>query len=331
MALEKHPPTLASLAAPRGGGSVARDGPSRPIRLALGPLAYYWPRRAVLDFYAGVADAPADIVYLGETVCSRRHELRWPDWQEIATMLAHAGKDVVLSSLVLIEAEADLRLLRKLVEQSRWRVEANDMGAVRLLAQRRAPFVAGASLNVFNAQTLALLYAAGATRFVAPPELSSTALRELIAAAPAALEAELLVHGRLPLAHSARCFTARHYKLQKDACEYRCLAHPDGLALRTREGTAFLNINGVQVQSAGTYNLLAELPDVRAAGVDVMRVSPQVDGTVELIRAVRDVLDGARDAGETFARVRAHAGAPACNGFWHGRPGAEHVDAGSVA
>ena len=61
------------------------------MKLALGPLLYYWPRNAVLEFYAGVAAAPVDVVYLGETVCSRRHELRLPDWLEIAAMLADAG------------------------------------------------------------------------------------------------------------------------------------------------------------------------------------------------------------------------------------------------
>jgi O2-independent ubiquinone biosynthesis protein UbiV len=298
------------------------------MRLALGPLAYYWPRQAVLDLYADIADAPVDIVYLGETICSRRHELRWPDWQEIAAMLTDAGKEVVISSLVLIEAEADLRSLRKIVEQPRWRVEANDMAAVRLLA-RRAPdvsFVAGASLNVFNAQTLALLHAAGATRFVAPAEMSQAMLGELIAAAPAGMEAEILVHGRLALAHSARCFTARHYKLQKDACEYRCLTHPDGLALRTREGRPFLNLNGVQVQSAGTYSLLAELPDVQATGVDVVRVSPQPSRTVDLVHAFRDVLDQAADAASVARSMGPLLGDAPCNGFWYGRPGAELVE-----
>ena len=68
------------------------------MKLALGPLLYHWPRQSVLDFYGDVADAPVDIVYLGETVCSRRNELRWPDWLEIGTVLAEAGKEVVVSA-----------------------------------------------------------------------------------------------------------------------------------------------------------------------------------------------------------------------------------------
>ena len=39
------------------------------MKLALGPLLYYWPRQATLAFYADMAEAPVDTVYLGETVC----------------------------------------------------------------------------------------------------------------------------------------------------------------------------------------------------------------------------------------------------------------------
>ncbi len=97
---------------------------------------------------------PVDIVYLGETVCSRRHELRLDDYLEIADRLADAGKEVVLSTLTLIESESDLKALRRMVENGRCTVEANEMGAVRLLAERQRAFVAGPTLNVFNAETL---------------------------------------------------------------------------------------------------------------------------------------------------------------------------------
>ena len=229
------------------------------MKLALGPLLYYWPRQRTLDFYREVAAAPVDIVYLGETVCSRRHELRLPDWLDIGEQLTAAGKEVVLSSQTLIESESDLKTLRRIVEQARFRVEANDMAAVHLLAGS-AGWVAGPSLNVFNPQTLALLVELGARRFVAAPEVSGDALSQLLAAHGEPLECEVFAYGRLPLAYSARCFTARHFNLQKDACEFRCIAFEDGLPLTTREGRPFLTINGIQTQSARIHNLLADLP-----------------------------------------------------------------------
>lgn len=297
------------------------------MKLALGPLQYYWPRQSVLDFYADVASSPVDIVYLGETVCSRRHELRLPDWIEVADMIASAGKEAVLSTLPLIEAEADLRLVRKLAEQRSFRVEANDLGAVRILAARGEglPFVAGASLSIYSARMLELVAREGATRWVGPAELSSAAISEIVAGAPAGVETEVLAHGRLPLAYSARCFTARHHGLQKDACEYRCLGLSDGIDLKTREGAPFLTINGTQTQSAGVYTLLAELDALAAAGVDVVRVSPQGEGTFEVLAAFRDAIDGKRRPAEAFADVRPHFPGTPCNGFWHGRPGVEHV------
>ena len=88
------------------------------MKLALGPLLYYWPHQSVLDFYADMVEAPVDSVYLGETVCSRRHELRLEDWLEVGKVLAAAGKEVVMSTQGLIESESDLKVLRRIVRQS---------------------------------------------------------------------------------------------------------------------------------------------------------------------------------------------------------------------
>ena len=57
------------------------------MRLSLGPLLYYWSRDDTLAFYAEAAHWPVDIVYLGETVCSRRSLLRLPDWLDLGEAL----------------------------------------------------------------------------------------------------------------------------------------------------------------------------------------------------------------------------------------------------
>ena len=298
------------------------------MKLALGPLLYYWPHQSVLDFYADMAEAPVDSVYLGETVCSRRHELRLEDWLEVGKVLAGAGKEVVLSTQGLIESESDLKVLRRIVRQraggdAGFRVEANDMGAVRLLAEAGVKdWVAGPTLNVFNPTTLQLMIDAGATRWAVAPEMAGAALAEVRAALPAPIETEVFAYGRLPLAHSARCFTARHFNLQKDTCEFRCLSIMDGIALRTREGAPFLTLNGVQTQSARVHNLLGDLPAVRGQA-EVLRISPQGAHTRQIVELFRAALDGTRSPADALAASRTWMVEEPCNGFWHGRAGVE--------
>jgi collagenase-like PrtC family protease len=289
------------------------SGEDGKMKLAVGPIQYYWPRSAVWEFYASIIDAPVDIVYLGEVVCSRRHQLSLEDWLDLADALARGGKEAVLSTQVLTEGAGDLKLVRKMAGNGRYRVEANDMGAVRLLAGTQG-WVAGPHLNIYNPQSLALLMELGATRWVAPVEVTRDIAQGLLQAQP--VEAEVFAHGRLPLAYSARCFTARRFNLQKEGCEYRCLAYPDGMALDTREGAAFLRLNGVQTQSARVYDLTADIASLREAGAGILRVSPQSQGTVEAIRALRAACDSSAPA---------PASEQACNGFWHGRPGLERA------
>lgn len=295
-------------------------------RIAIGPLLYYWSRQATLDFYAGIAEGPSDIVYIGETVCSRRHELRLEDWLEVADMLDAAGKQVVLSTQSLIESESDLKTLRRIAAQERFRVEANEMSAVHLLAgAQRRNWIAGPALNIFNPRTMGLMTDWGASRWVVAPEMSGAAMAALQAGLQTPVETEVLAWGRLPLAHSARCFTARHFNLQKDTCEFRCLGMADGLVLSTREGEPFLTLNGVQTQSAKVHNLLADLPAV-AGSAGVVRISPQGNNTNQVLELFRATLDRDLEPDEAFRQSAALMVDQPCNGFWHGRPGLEqHV------
>lgn len=291
------------------------------MKLSLGPVLYYWPRQQLLDFYAQAADWPIDIVYLGETVCSRRHEFRFDDWLQAADMLAEAGKEVVLSTQALIESESDLKALRRFTANGRFRIEANDMAAVHL-AQGQ-PFVAGPHINIYNPQTLELLAEAGATRWVMPVEMSRQLLQELLLHAPPDMETEVFAYGRLPLAFSARCFTARRHNLPKDSCGFRCLETPYGMALKTREGQPFLAINGTQTQSASVYTLMEELEEL-AGCADVLRISPQPEHTGDVVALFRSAIDGTTPAALAAQALSPLLPAEPCNGYWHGRPGIDH-------
>jgi collagenase-like PrtC family protease len=260
-------------------------------------------------------------IYLGESVCSRRHLLRLPDWLDLAEHLAAAGKQVVLSSQTLIESESDLKTLRRIVGDGRFQVEANEWGAVRLLSEAGMPFVAGPTLNVYNPETLDVLAGLGAQRWLPPVEMSRDALASLLQRTPANMETEVFAYGKLPLAYSARCFTARHYNLPKDDCQFRCLDHPDGLPLSTREGEPFLTLNGIQTQSAGVYNLIGELPALRKLGIASLRLSPQSRHMGRVVDAFQAALAGETHAAETLTHILP---GPPVDGYWHGRAGLDY-------
>jgi collagenase-like PrtC family protease len=294
------------------------------MKIALGPLLYYWQRDTVLSFYSAMAATPIDVVYLGETVCSRRHELRLADWLAIAARLRDAGKEVVLSSQVLLESGADVGTMHKITDNGDFLVEANDMGAVRCLAGK-APFVAGPHLNLYNLASLRWMASLGASRWVMPLEMKREDLARLQQERPTGLQTEVFAYGRMPLAYSARCFTARHRNLPKDDCRFSCMDHPDGQMLKTREREEFLVLNGTQTQSARVYNLVNTLDDMRALGVEVIRLSPQAQYMAKVV----EVFDAARTQAlspkEALARTQPLMPDKGCNGYWHGRPGMEQT------
>ncbi|MCW8874126.1 MAG: U32 family peptidase [Gammaproteobacteria bacterium] len=288
-------------------------------RLSLGPVLYYWPREQLLDFYARMAETPVDIVYLGETVCSKRRALRWDDWLNLARELRAAGKEVVLSTLTLIEAESELGYVERLCAQEEFPVEANDLAAVQL--RRGRPFVTGPAVNLYNRRALDRLRQNGLHRWVLPLELSRATLADLLRERGSGEEVEVFVYGRLPLAYSARCFTARAHNLPKDDCRFRCLDYPDGMALGTQEGQPFLAMNGIQTQSASRCNLLGELPDLCSLGVDVLRISPVSRHTERVIETFHHCLRQPTDLPRGVAELGKLNQDPDCNGYWLGTAG----------
>lgn len=267
------------------------------MRLALGPPQYFWPRERTLAFYREALTWPLDVVYLGETVCSKRRELRIADWLQIGDEFAQAGVEVVLSSLALLEAESELAQLRRLVGNGRFMIEANDIAAVQLARELGVPFVGGPSLNIYNVGSVRMLVSDGMQRLVLGVELGRDWLGELREAAAAEGFAlppiEAIAWGRLPLAWSARCFTARALNLGKDDCGFRCIDYPDGLELATREGQDFLMINGIQVQSFEVCDLAPAIGELLDAGIDTLRLYPQQHDMPRVIGRFRRALEGA--------------------------------------
>lgn len=315
------------------------------VKLSLGPLLYLWDRDSVLTFYNEIATTPVDIIYLGETVCSKRRTLKLDDWIELGEMLTEKGKEVVLTSLALTESEAELGVLKRICENGKFRVEANDMATVNLLSGVAGSgiadsgiedsggkstgaknFIVGPHLNIYNNETLKLMAEAGASRWVMPVELGRNMLTAIQGQKPAGMETEVFVYGRLPLAFSARCYTARAYDLPKDQCGFCCVEHPDGLMLKTREEQPFLVLNGIQTQSAAICNLIKQIPELMALKVDVLRLSPQSQNMSQIIHAFREGIEQGQYEGSMLDDLAADDGIQYCDGYWYGEAGMEQLD-----
>ncbi|MFL0801360.1 MAG: U32 family peptidase [Agarilytica sp.] len=291
------------------------------MKISLGPILFFWPKKAVYEFYEQVVDSPVDIIYLGETVCSKRRELKTAEWLALAETLVDSGKEVVISSLALLMAGSEISALRTLCESAHVKVEANDYSAIQILSNKGVPFVCGPSTNIYNARTLKVMQRRGASRWVMPVELSGHCLQTILDDAHAqslnAIETEVFSYGHLPLAYSARCFTARYLDLPKDDCRFSCIHYPEGLVVKSQENQNLFNLNGIQTQSSAVYNLLGQVSEMKNMGVDVVRISPRSRGTVDIISRFHKAITQ-DDQGIPLVEDM-------CNGYWYGKPGMDHM------
>ncbi len=282
------------------------------MKYSLGPVLYYWPKATLESFYEAAAKSSADVIYLGEAVCSKRRETKTADWLALARTLAASGKQVVLSTLALVQAPSELNELKRYIDNGEFLIEANDFGAVGLAAERGLPFVAGHALNCYNAVTLRLLLKEGMTRWCMPVELSRDWLVNLLEQCDTlgirnAFEVEVLSYGHLPLAYSARCFTARSEDRPKDECETCCIKYPTGRSMRSQENSQVFVLNGIQTMSGYVYNLGNELASM-AGLVDMVRLSPMGMETLTMLDTFR-----ANENGTAPLPLAAHSD---CNGYW---------------
>ena len=282
------------------------------MKYALGPVLWYWPKEELQSFYQAAAASQADIIYLGEAVCSKRRAVKFADWMALAKALANAGKQVVLSTLALVESPSELTELKRYVDNGEFLVEANDMGTVNMAAEAGLPFVAGHALNCYNAVTLRLLHKLGMVRWCMPVELSRDWLSALLQQCEQLgirnrFEVEVLGYGYLPLALSARCFTARAENRSKDECQTCCINYPNGRAVRSQEDQQVFVLNGIQTMSGYCYNLGNDLPAMQGL-VDIVRLSPQGAETLALIDSFR--------ANETGSAPLPMMAQQHCNGYW---------------
>lgn len=289
------------------------------MKYSLGPVLYYWPKTETEAFYHAAKESEADIIYMGETVCTKRREMKVPNWLELAKEIAKSGKQVVLSTLALLEAPSELNDLRQLVNNGDFLVEANDLAAINIAQENKLPFVAGPAINCYNALTLKLLQKQGMVRWCMPVELSRDWLSNVLTQFESLnieknFEVEVFSYGYLPLAYSARCFTARSEDRPKDKCETCCIKYPVGREVFSQERQKVFVLNGIQTQSGYCYNLGNNLKEMKGL-VDIVRISPLGLETLDIVKQFKANEDGSNPLYIEHKRD--------CNGYWNGIAGLE--------
>ena len=84
-------------------------------------------------------------------------------------------------------------------------------------------------------------------------------------------------------------------------------------------------LNGIQTQSALTHQVLEQLGELEALGVDVLRISPQHQGTMRIIEIFDAALNGT-DAGSLIEELISLLPLGACNGYLLKQAGMDYDD-----
>jgi collagenase-like PrtC family protease len=300
-------------------------------QLTIAPILFHWSAEQKLDFYARIADeAPVDVVYLGEVICSKRAPFFEKHYDKVAERLTQAGKKVVFSTLSEVMLKRERNMIAGFCDLEDYELEINDSSALWHLEGKT--FRVGSLMNVYNEDTMRFLADRGATHFSLPTELPAASVDILAQTAQdLGVGCEVQVFGRASLALSARCYHARAHNRIKDNCQFVCEKDPDGMPLNTLDKQEFLTINGIQTLSQSYVNLLGELDAMTRMGISHFRLVPHTQDMVAVAQIFRDALDGKSGIDDSRQRLSAlNIPAPFSNGFWHGQAGHKWVEATRV-
>ena len=295
-------------------------------KLTIAPILFHWSAARKLDFYARIADeAPVDVVYLGEVICSKRTPFFEKHYNEVAERLMRGGKTVVFSTLAEVMLKRERNMIAKFCNLEEHELEINDSSALWHIDDKS--YRVGSLMNVYNEDTMAYLVAKGATHFSLPSELPGESIAILAARAKELdVTTEVQVFGRVSLALSARCYHARAHGRIKDNCQFVCEEDLDGMPLNTLDNEEFLTVNGIQTLSHSYLNLLDDLDAMIKMGVTHFRLVPHTQDMVAVANIFREALDNTASAEESNNKLAAlDIPAPFSNGFWNGQPGHQWV------
>lgn len=252
------------------------------MKISIGPVPVQWTRNNVMTFYDAVALSSVDVVYIGDTVCAPHLGVHQRDRLAIARELARTGKEIVMS-IRLGNCGAGSFNQWKWIVDGEFPVEADDLGALRLVAGQR-PFIVGSAIPCDSEWTLDRLVGSGARRRVLPALCKGEALQALLLPRNAACEMELPVL-------SPRQFS--RWQCQVGQCAYKSLS--------------VHSLSGCDLASAWE----ARIPDwqhdlkaLRAEGISVLRIVARSLRAVDVAQILSELVRDEISPNEAYGRYK---------------------------
>ena len=282
--------------------------------------------------------SPYDAVCLGSPYC-RRVEGNYCEELDLlpgVVSALHAERKRAYVSTPAVPREADLPHVARLVEAAAAAgadaLEIHNMGVLRILREKGKPAPAhmGAYANVYTHLAAGVMRDAGAVRVRPNAEVTLEEMGTI--GREAGVEVELLVHGKIPLGVTDRCFLLTEPEDSDPKCPPACR---EVHWLTSRQWV--LKTVGKGVLSGKDMCLLEHLPRLVRDGFRVFRVEGLYETAAyrsEIGVLYREALARAFSGGEYAVEgrwadtARRHAPNGLCNGYYFGTAGRKYV--GSV-
>lgn len=275
----------------------------------------------------------ADAVYLASDRFGMRARAANFALEDIpaAVEIAHAaGVKVHVTANILME-QGDLAALpdyfRALDAAGVDAFIIGDLGAAAI-ARRVAPRVAlhvSTQASVANSEAARVWYSLGASRVVCAREMSLDDIARMREDMPADMEIEAFAHGAMCMAVSGRCLISSYLAGRsgnRGHCTQPC-RWSYTLEEEKRPGEHFPieeDGRGTFIMNAKDMNMLAHLDELRAAGVDSIKIegrNKKAFYVASVVNAYRQVLDGS-PAADFAAELEAVSHRPYGTGFFFG-------------
>lgn len=284
---------------------------------------------------AGTDLSPFDAVCLGSPYC-RRVEGNYAEALDllpgVVSALHAAGKKAYVTTPAT-PREADLPHVGRLVDAAAAAgadaMEFHNLGALRILREKGRPIPAhmGAYANVYTHLAAGVMREYGAVRVRPNAEVTLDEMGTI--AGEAGVEVELLVHGKIPLGVTDRCFLLSEPEESDPKCPAACREEH---WLTARQWV--LKTVGKGVLSGKDMCMLEHLPRLLRDGLKVFRIEGLYEssgyrseiGAVYREALTRAIAGGGYRVAEPWAdAIRRRSKRGLCNGYYFGMAGKKYV------